>query len=67
MNDMLIFIKNEKDLDAFIKTKNKFYQDIEREFQIEKCAMLIMKNGRKETSEGIGLQIRKVSEHLEKK
>ena len=35
-------------------TKNKYYtsQDIAMEFSIEKCAMIIIKSGKRETMEG---------------
>ena len=43
MYDIKIFVKNEKELKTLIWTISKYNQDIGMEFDIEKCAMLIMK------------------------
>ena len=49
------FQKNEKELETQINTKRIYSLDIEIEFGIEKCAMLKMKSGKRETAEGIEL------------
>ena len=50
-----IFAKNEKEVEILIKTIGIYSQDIGMEFEIEKCAMLIMKKGKGNTTEGIEL------------
>ena len=49
MDDIKIFDKNEKELETLIKTLRIYNQDIAMAFGIEKCAMLIMKKGERET------------------
>ena len=48
-------ITNEKELKTQLQTIWIFNQDIEMEFSTEKCAMLIIKNGKRVTTEGIEL------------
>ena len=43
MDDINIFAKNVKDLETLTLTSKLCSQDIETEFETEKCAMLIMK------------------------
>ena len=43
MDDIKLFVKNEKELESLIQTVRIFSDDIGIEFSIEKCAMLIMK------------------------
>ena len=47
MNDIKPFAKNEKELEALIQTVRIYSQNIGMEFGIEKCAMLVMKNGKR--------------------
>ena len=54
-----IFSKNEKERESLRQTIKIYTQNIETEFGNEKCAMLIMKSGKRKTSEGIELPIRK--------
>ena len=42
-------------MEVLIKTIRIYSQDIEMEFSTEKCAMLIMKNEKSETTKGIEL------------
>ena len=44
MDDIKLFAKNEKELEARIHTVRIYSQDIGMEFGIEKCALLVMKN-----------------------
>ena len=44
-DDIKLFAKNEKELETLIQTVRIYSQDIEMEFGIEKCAMLVMKSG----------------------
>ena len=41
MDDIELFTKKEKELEAQIQTTRTYSQDIGMEFSIEKCAMLI--------------------------
>ena len=59
MDDIKLFAKNEKELASSIQTVRIYSQDIGMEIGIEKCIMLIMKNGKRETTEGIELEIGK--------
>ena len=46
MDDIKLFAKNEKELKILIHASRIYRQDIGMEFGIEKCAMLLMKNGK---------------------
>ena len=45
--------KREKELETLIQAIRIYSQDIEMEFGIEKCVMLIMKSGKRQITEGI--------------
>ena len=47
MDDIKIFAKNQRELETLIQTIRKYTQDIGMKFGIEKCAMLVMKKGKK--------------------
>ena len=53
MDDIKLFAKNEKELETLIQTIRIYSKDIGMEFRIEKCALLIMKNRKREAAEGI--------------
>ena len=55
MDDIKLFAKNEKELENLIQTVRIFSQDIGMEFGIEKCAMLVMKSGKRYMTEGVKL------------
>ena len=55
VDDIKIFAKNVKELETLIQTRRIHSQGIGMEFCIEKCAMLIMKSGKRETTEGAEL------------
>ena len=55
MDDLKLFAKNEKGLDSLVQTVRVFSEDIGMEFGIDKCAMLVLKRGKFERSEGIQL------------
>ena len=48
-------IKNEKELDTLIHAVRIYSQDIGMEFDIQKCAMLIMKSGKRHMTDGMEL------------
>ena len=50
-----LFVKNEKELETLIQTIIIYNHDLGMEFGIEKCAMLIMKSVKRETTEGTEL------------
>ena len=50
-----LFAKNEKELETLIEAVGIFSQDIRKEFGIGKCAMLIMRSGKRQMMEGIEL------------
>ena len=46
MDDIKLFAKNEKELETLIYTVRIYNQDIGMGFDIEKCAMLVMKSSK---------------------
>ena len=55
MDDIKLFAKNEKELETLIYTIRIYSQDIWMEFGIEKCALLVMKSGKRNLTDGIEL------------
>ena len=55
MDDIKLFVKNEKELETLIQTVRIYSQDIGMEFEIEKCTMLVMKSGKRHMMEGVEL------------
>ena len=55
MDDIKLFAKNEKELETLMHAVRIYSQDIEMEFGIEKCAMLVMKSGKRHMTDGIEL------------
>ena len=49
MDEIKLFAKNEKELETLIHADRINSQDIGMEFVIEKCAMLVMKCGKRLT------------------
>ena len=59
--------KNEKELKTLIPAVRIYSQDIEMEFGIEKCAMLVMKSGKQHMTDGMELPNNDRIRKLEKK
>ena len=55
MDDIKLFAKNENELETLIQTVRICNQDRGIEFGIEKCAMLVMKSGKRHMAEGVEL------------
>ena len=55
MDDIKLFAKNEKELKTLIHVVGIYSQDIGMEFGIEKCAMLVMKSGKRHMTDGMEL------------
>ena len=55
MDDIKLFAKNEKELETIILAVRIFSQDIRMEFGKEKCAMLVMKSGKRHMTDGMEL------------
>ena len=55
MDDIKLFAKNEKELETLIHTIRIYSQDIGMEFGIKKCALLVMKSGKRHLTDGIEL------------
>ena len=55
MYDIKLFAKNVKELKTLIQTIRIYSQDTGMEFDIEKCAMLIVKSGKRQIMERIEL------------
>ena len=46
MYDLKLYSRNEKELDSLVQTIRIFNEDIGMEFDIEKCAMLVIEKGK---------------------
>ena len=55
MNDIKLFGKNEKELETLIHAVRIYSHDIVMEFGMEKCAMLVMKSGKRHMTDGMEL------------
>ena len=55
MDDITQFAKNEKELETLIHAVRIYSQDIGMEFDIEKCATLIMKSDKRYMTDGMEL------------
>ena len=55
MDDIKLFTKNEKELKTLIHTVRIYSQDIGMEFGFEKCALLVMKSGKRHLTDRIEL------------
>ena len=55
MDDIELFPNNKKELETLIHTIRIYSQDIGMEFGIEKCALLVMKSGKRHLIDGIEL------------
>ena len=55
MDDIKLFTKNEKELETLIHAVRIYSQDIGMEFGIEKCAMLVMKSGKRHMTDRMEL------------
>ena len=55
MDDIKLFTKNEKELETLTHAVRIYSQDIGMEFGIEKCAMLVMKSGKRHMTDGMEL------------
>ena len=52
MDDIKLFPKNEKELETLIHSVRIYTQDIGMEFGIEKCALIVMKRGKRHITNG---------------
>ena len=55
MDDIKLFAKNEKELETLIHAIRIYSQGTGMEFGIEKCALLVMKSGKRHLTDGIEL------------
>ena len=55
MDDIKLFAKKEKELETLIHAVRIYSQDIGMEVGREKCAMLVMKSGKRHLTDGIEL------------
>ena len=65
MDDLKLYSCNKKELDSLVQTIRIFSKDIEMEFSIEKCAMLVIEKGKIVKSVGIELPDGKVIKSLQ--
>ena len=55
MDGIKLFAKNEKELETLIHAVRIYSRDVGMEFGIEKCAMLVMKSGKRHLTDGMEL------------
>ena len=55
MDDIKLFAKNEKELETLMHAVRIYSLDIGMEFGIEKCAMHVMKSGKRHLTDGMEL------------
>ena len=55
LDDIKLFVKDEKELETLIHAVRIYSQYIEMEYGIEKCAMLVMKSGKRHLTDGMEL------------
>ena len=55
MDDIKLFANNEKELENLIHVVRIYSQDIEMEFGIDKCAILVMKSSKRHLTDGMEL------------
>ena len=55
IDDIKLFAKNEKELETLIQAVRIYSRGIGMEFDIEKCAMLVMKSGKRYMTGGMEL------------
>ena len=67
MYEVKLFAKNEKESETLIKTVKIYSKDIGMEFGIEKCALLVMRSGKRQMMEGIELPNQEKIRTLEEK
>ena len=53
MDDIKLFAKTEKELETLVHAVRIYSGDIGLEFSIEKCAMLVMKSGKRDVTDGM--------------
>ena len=53
MDDIKVFAKNEKELKTLIHAIRIYSQEIGMEFGIEKCAIIVMKRGKRHITDGM--------------
>ena len=56
MDDLKLYSRTEKELNSLVETVRIFSKDINMEFGIQKCALLVLKRGKSVKTEGIQLQ-----------
>ena len=67
MEDIRLFAINEKELETLLEAARIYRENIGKEFGIEKCAILIMKSGKRQMTEGIELRNQEKIRMLEEK
>ena len=67
MDNIKVFAKKEKELKTLIQAIRIYSQDIGMDFEKEKCAMLILKSGKRQTVERIELSNQESIRTLEEK
>ena len=65
MDDLELYGRNEEEIIPLVHTVRVFNSDISMDFQIEKCAVMVMKRSKLDKSEGIRLPDGRIIEVLE--
>ena len=67
MGDIKLCAKNKKELETLIQIVKIYSQDIEMEFGVEKCAMLVIKSSQRHMTKGVELPNQEKIRTLEKR
>ena len=65
-DDIKLFTKNEKELESLVHGLRIYSQDIGMEFDIEKCALPVMKSGKRHLTDGMELLNQSRLKHSQK-
>ena len=65
MDGLRLYGRNEMEINSLVHTVRVFSSDIGMDFGVKKCAMMVMKRGKLDKSEGIRLRMEELSEVLE--
>ena len=65
MDDLKLFAKNEDQIDSLVNTVRIFSEDIQMEFELPKCGVLIMKRVKVVKNEGISMPDGKMMKNIE--
>ena len=66
MDDLKLYTRSEKELNSLIQSVRVFSKDIGKQCRVKKCAVLMLKRGRKIKSEGVKIPENNLIRSLQK-